>query len=184
MKALIIGVSVLLTGLLFTNTAIAQERTTDRVWVSPNAAVTQTIGLTEIHVTYGRPGVRERAIFGGLVPFEQVWRTGANEATAIVFGDDVRVEGEHVPAGTYSLYTIPGEDEWTVIINEKLSWGTQYDEAEDLLRVSVQPEESFFMEQMMIYFENVTAEQGDLYIHWDNIRVPVRIEPVAELPEQ
>jgi hypothetical protein len=185
MKALILGVSILLTGLLFTNTINAQERTTDRVWVSPNAAVTQTIGLTEIHVTYGRPGVRERAIFGGIVPFEQVWRTGANESTAIVFGDDVRVEGEIVPAGTYSLYTIPGVDEWTVIIYKKLSWGTRnYDEAEDLLRVIVQPEESFFMEQMMIYFENVTPEQGNLYIHWDNIRVPVRIEPVAELPEQ
>lgn len=184
MKSLIFSIFFLTAGVAVTNTLQAQERTTDRVWVSPNAAVSQTIGLTDIYVTYGRPGVRERTIFGGLVPFDQVWRTGANESTVVVFGDDVYVEGEEVPAGTYSIYTIPGEDEWTFIINEKLSWGTQYDADEDFLRVTVEPEESFYMEQMMIYFENVTPEQGDLVIHWDNTRVAVRIEPVAELPEE
>lgn len=183
MKSLLFSIAFLITGFVLTNTLQAQERTTDRVWVSPNAAVSQTIGLTEIYVTYGRPGVRERTIFGGLVPFEQVWRTGANESTVVVFSDDVFVEGEEVPAGTYSIYTIPGEDEWSVIINEKLSWGTQYDEAEDFLRVTVQSEEAHYMEQMMIYFENVTPERGDLVIHWDKTRVLVTIEPVAELPE-
>ncbi|MCH8550024.1 MAG: DUF2911 domain-containing protein [Balneolaceae bacterium] len=162
------------------STLSAQERTTDRVWASPNAAVSQTIGLTEIHLTYGRPSVNERTIFGELVPLGEVWRTGANEATAIVFGDDVRVEGEHVPAGTYSLYTIPDEDEWTIIINNKLSWGTQYDESEDLVRVTVLAEEASHMEQMMIYFENVSEESGHLVIHWDNVKVPVRIEAIAE----
>ncbi len=175
MKSVIFTISIFLLGLVSSHSLVAQERTTDRVWASPNAAVSQTIGLTEILVTYGRPGVRDRDIFGGLVPFGEVWRTGANESTVIVFGDDVLVEGEQVPAGTYSLYTIPGEDEWTVIINEKLSWGTQYDEAEDLLRVTVQPEESIHMEQFMIYFEDVTEHQGNLVLHWDNTRVPVTI---------
>ena len=183
MKTIAFAVSFLLTGFLLTGTLNAQERTTDRVWVSPNASVAQTIGLTEIYITYGRPGVREREIFGGLVPFNEVWRTGANEATAIVFGDDVYVEGELVPAGTYSLYTIPGTEQWTVIINNKLSWGTQYDASEDFVRVTVQPEASFHMEQMMIYFENVTAERGELVIHWDSVKVPVRIEPAVELPQ-
>lgn len=168
--------------LLFTQTADAQQRTTDRVWQSPNAAVSQTIGLTEVSVTYGRPGVRDRLIFApdGLVPLDRVWRTGANESTAITFSDDVLIEGELVEEGVYSLYTIPGEDEWTIIINDKLSWGTEYDQSEDVLRVQVDPVESHYMDQMMIYFENVTEESGELIIHWDHTKVPVKIEPVTD----
>lgn len=162
------------------NTVQAQERTTDRVFASPNAAVSQTIGLTIVEVTYGRPSVRGRVIFGDLVPFGEVWRTGANESTAITFSDDVMVNGEELGAGTYSLYTIPGSNEWTIIFNDKLSWGTQYDEREDVVRISAVPEETHPMEQMLIYFENITAESGDMYIHWDDVRVPVTIEPIEE----
>lgn len=169
--------------LAFNTGLLAQERQSERVMVSPNASVSQTIGLTEIYVTYGRPAVRDRDIFGELVPYGRWWRTGANESTVVVFPEDVRVQGETVAAGTYSLYTIPNEDEWTIIINNKLSWGTEYDENEDVLRVTATPEESHHVEQMMIYFENVTAESGDLVIHWDDTKVPVTIEPVAELPE-
>lgn len=158
----------------------AQERTTDRVWASPNAAVSQTIGLTEVSLTYGRPSVRDREIFGGLVPFNQVWRTGANEATAITFSGDVLFEGEHIEAGTYSLYTNPGEESWTIIINNKLSWGTEYDQSEDLLRVDVDVEESHFLEQMMIYFENISEDSGDLVIHWADTKVAVQIEPAND----
>ena len=184
MKSSILTLIIAALFMLFsTSDLIAQERQTERVMVSPNASVSQTIGLTDILVTYGRPGVRDREIFGGLVPYGQVWRTGANESTVVVFPEDVRVQGESVPAGTYSLYTVPGEDEWTIILNNKLSWGTAYDEAEDLLRVTADPQESHFVEQMMIYFEDITAESGDLVIHWANTKVPVTIEPVAELPE-
>ncbi len=168
------------TALFFTLEINAQERTTDRVMASPNASVSQTIGLTEVSITYGRPGVRDRDIFGGLVPFNEVWRTGANESTAITFSGDVRVEGERVEEGTYSLYTIPGEDTWTIIINDKLSWGTEYDENEDVLRVEVEAEESHFLEQMMIYFENITEDSGDLIIHWADTKVAVQIEPVED----
>lgn len=163
-----------------TNTVNAQERTNNRVLASPNASVSQTIGLTIVEVTYGRPSVRDREIFGDLVPFGEVWRTGANESTAITFSDDVKVNGEELAAGTYSLYTIPGSNEWTIIFNSKLSWGTQYDEREDVVRISVVPEETHPMEQMLIYFENVTAESGDMFIHWDDVRVPVTIEPIEE----
>lgn len=155
--------------------AIAQERGNDEARVSPNATVGQTIGTTEVLVTYGRPGVRNRDIFGGLVAFGEVWRTGANESTVIVLSDDVMIEGEEVPEGTYSIYTIPGEDEWTIILNEKLSWGTQYDESMDFARVTVEPEDSFNAEQMMIYFEDVSENEGELIIHWDDTRVPVTI---------
>ena len=175
MKTLTTTFAFIFTALLFSTTLNAQERTTDRVWASPNAAVEQQIGLTNIKVTYGRPSVNDREIFGGLVPFNDVWRTGANEATAIVFSNNVEVEGEPVPAGTYALYTLPGDDEWIVIINNKLSWGTQYDEVEDLVRVTVAPEESFHMEQMMIYFEDITDSSGVMVIHWDTVKVPVHI---------
>ncbi len=161
---------------LISQPATAQERGNDEARVSPNAEVSQTIGTTEVLVTYGRPGVRDRDIFGGLVAFDEVWRTGANESTALVLSDDVTIEGEEVPAGTYSIYTIPGEDEWTIIINEKMSWGTQYDEAQDVIRVTTQPEESFYVEQFMIYFEDVSDTSGELVLHWDNTKVPVTIE--------
>lgn len=157
-------------------TATAQERGSDEARVSPNATVSQTIGTTEVLVTYGRPGVRDREVFGGLVAFDEVWRTGANESTVIVLSDDVMIEGEEVPAGTYSIYTIPGEDEWSIIINEKLSWGTQYDESMDHVRVTAEQEESFYVEQMMIYFEDVAENSAEMVIHWDNVKVPVTIE--------
>ena len=185
MKTITISILIGIAGLMIFQTALAQERTTDRLWVSPNAEVIQTIGLTEIRVTYGRPSVNDREIFGGLVPYDRWWRTGANESTVVVFPEDVYVEGELVPEGVYSLYTIPrASGDWIVIINNKLSWGTQYDEAEDFLRVEVTPQEAHHMEQMMIYFENVKLEQGDLVIHWDTVKVPVTIAPVAELPEE
>jgi len=173
-------VTVLLTLFIF-NTVEAQERQTERVMVSPNAAVNQTIGLTEVAITYGRPSVNDRVIFGELVPFGNVWRTGANESTVVTFSDDVLVEGEHVEAGTYSLYSIPEEDgRWTIIINDKLSWGTQYDPEYDLLRVEVDTHESHFMEQMMIYFDDVTEDKGTLVLHWADTKVPVTIEPVTD----
>ena len=93
------------------------------------------------------------------------------------FYEDVIFNGEKVEAGTYSLYSIPGEAEWTIIINSKLSWGTQYDMSEDVLRVQVDAEESFFVEQMMIYFEDISADSGDMVIHWADTRVSVQIEP-------
>jgi hypothetical protein len=162
--------------LMFSTATQAQERGNDSPRVSPNASVSQTIGTTVVTVTYGRPGVRDRVIFGDLVPYDEVWRTGANESTAITFSDNVMIEGEELTAGTYSLYTIPGLDEWSVIFNNNLSWGTQYDPTMDELRVSVQPETGEFMEQMMVYFENVEENSGHMVIHWDQIKVPVQIE--------
>lgn len=183
MRLITLSLLLIGSGLLLSETANAQERNHERVFVSPSAVAGQTIGLTKVEVTYGRPAVRDRVIFAseGLAPFGEVWRTGANESTVISFNDDMFVEGELVEAGVYSLYTIPGESEWTIIINDKLSWGTQYDEAEDRLRIRVTPEASNFVEQMMIYFEYVTVESGTLFIHWGNVRVPVELASDREL---
>ncbi|MFO7799067.1 DUF2911 domain-containing protein [Rhodohalobacter sp.] len=162
--------------LMFSTSTQAQERGNDSPRVSPNASVSQTIGTTVVTVTYGRPGVRDRTVFGELVPYDEVWRTGANESTAITFSDNVMIEGEELTAGTYSLYTIPGLDDWSVIFNNNLSWGTEYDPTMDELRVSVQPETGEFMEQLMVYFENLEEDSGHMVIHWDQIKVPVQIE--------
>ena len=86
---------------------------------SPAAKVSQVIGLTEISVDYSSPTVKSRKIWGGLVPFDQMWRTGANQATKISFGKDVTFAGKPVPAGTYALFTIPSKKEWTVVLNKK-----------------------------------------------------------------
>jgi hypothetical protein len=169
-------IAALSLALLMVLPVAAQERSNDSPKASPNAAVSQTIGTTEVSLTYGRPSVNEREIFGGLVPYDEVWRTGANESTAITFSDDVMIEGEMVEAGTYSLYTLPGEDEWTIIFNDKLSWGTQYDMSQDVLRVQTEPQESYFIEEMMIYFSDLTDTSGEMMIHWADTRVGVTIE--------
>ncbi len=161
--------------LLFSETGWAQERGNDSPRISPNAAVSQTIGTTEVHLTYGRPGVRDRVIFGELEAFGEVWRAGANESTYISFSDDVLIEGEPLEAGEYSLYTIPGINQWTIIINSSHSWGTEYDSSADVLRVQVEPEEGKFTEQMMFYFENVSDDSGDLVLQWEETKVPVTI---------
>ncbi|MEX0769673.1 MAG: DUF2911 domain-containing protein [Balneolaceae bacterium] len=178
MKRLFSFSTFLIAGLvlvLFSESGWAQERGGDSPRISPNAAVSQTIGTTEVHLTYGRPGVRDRDIFGELVPYGNVWRAGANESTYISFSDDVLIEGEPLDAGEYSLYTVPGINEWTVIINSSHSWGTEYDPSADALRIQVEPEEGPFTEQMMFYFENVSNNSADLVLQWEETKVPVTI---------
>lgn len=156
----------------------AQVRANDEARVSPNASVSQTIGTTVVTIDYGRPSVRDRDIFGDLVPYDQVWRTGANEATTITFSDDVVVEGNAVEAGTYSLFTIPGTSEWTIILNSVVEqWGAfDYDESQDVVRVTVAPEEASHHEQMTFTFENVTEESAEVVLQWATTRVPFTVE--------
>lgn len=158
-----------------TASTFAQERGNEEPRTSPNATVSQTIGTTDITITYGRPAVNDRTIFGDLVPYGEVWRTGANESTALVVSDDVTIEGNKLEAGTYSLYTIPGKDEWTIIINSKLSWGTQYDKSKDVLRFTVEPQEADFIERMLFYFKDVSNESATVVLHWDTTKVPFTI---------
>lgn len=145
---------------------------------SPGAVVKQTIGLTDVTVTYSRPGVKGRAIWGELVPWDKVWRTGANEATTIAFADDVTVGGQKLPAGTYSLHTIPGKTEWTFIFNKDAKqWGSySYDEKQDALRVKAKPETVATSEEWMEFeFENLTPSSADLSLKWEKLRVSVPI---------
>lgn len=154
----------------------AQERGNEEARASPNASVSQTIGTTKVSITYGRPSVKDRTIFGDLVPFGKWWRTGANESTVVTFSDDVTIEGEKVEAGTYSLYTVPQKNEWTIILNSKLSWGTEYDESKDVMRVTVKPMEADHTEQFMIYFEDVTENSATCVLRWAKTKVPFTIK--------
>jgi hypothetical protein len=145
--------------------------------VSQHMVATQTVGLTDITVDYSRPAVKGRAIWGGLVPYDKVWRTGANEATQITFSDDVTINGQALPKGTYSLHTIPGKDSWTIIFNKTAKqWGSfNYKEADDALRVTAKPEKSTFRELMSIEFPQVTNDNATVAIRWENVSVPFTV---------
>ena len=114
---------------------------------SPKATVVQTVGLTDVTITYSRPGVKGRTIWGDLVPYDKVWRTGANEATTFQVSQDVKINGQALPAGTYSLHTIPGKTQWTVIFNKTADqWGSyDYDQTKDALRIQVTPAQGLGM---------------------------------------
>jgi hypothetical protein len=145
--------------------------------VSQHAVITQTVGLTDITIDYSRPAVKGRAIWGGLVPYDKVWRTGANEATQISFSDDVTINGQPLPKGTYSLHTIPGKDSWTIIFNKTAKqWGSfNYDAAQDALRVTTKPEKAPFAEFMNFGFPQVTNDSALVVLRWENIAVPFTV---------
>lgn len=144
---------------------------------SPKATLTQRVGLTDVSISYSRPGVKGRTIWGDLVPYDKPWRTGANQATTITFSDDVTVQGQKLAAGTYSIVSIPGKDEWTVIFNTdtKLWFETEYDAAKDVLRVKAKPEAAPMLESLRIDFPTVSATEAVLAIEWEKLRVPVTI---------
>jgi hypothetical protein len=144
---------------------------------SPNATVTQTIGITKAEVVYSRPSVKGRVIWGELVPYDKVWRTGANAVTKISFDTDVTVEGQKLPAGAYGLFTIPGKTEWTVIFN-KQSTGAPNDYAadKDVLRVKVKPAALAENKELFtISFPAVSANGATLQLAWEKLKLSLAI---------
>lgn len=141
---------------------------------SPTASVKQNFGLSTIELDYSRPGVKGRKVFGDLVPFGKVWRTGANEASTITFGDDVMIGGKKVPAGKYGLLTIPEANEWTVIISKQLdvSSPAAYKMEQDVVRVKAPVQQlPFSVESFMIDLGNIKPSSLDLSFIWDNTMV-------------
>lgn len=162
---------------LFCQTIYAQAPlTTPRA--SQYASVTQRIGLTDITITYHSPGVKGRQIWGKLVPYDEVWRAGANENTTISFSDAVSVEGALIPAGTYGLHMIPAKGDWTIIFNKHNSaWGSFfYDKNADVARISVTPQKADFQEWLRYRFEDVSDTSVVAYLAWENLRVPFKID--------
>ena len=133
-----------------------------------------------VYIDYGRPGMRGRRIMGELVPFGRVWRTGANAATTLVTPRDLRVGGTTVPAGTYTLYTLPGESAWQLIINKQTGqWGTEYDQAQDLARIPMRVERTPApVEQFTIAMEPGGGNILNLVLTWENTRASVPMELV------
>lgn len=148
--------------------------------VSPPATLKQRVGLTDITVEYSRPSMRGRKIFGpgGLEPYGAVWRTGANNATKVTFSTPVKFGGKDVPAGTYALYSIPGENEWTVILNQAPGWGSYaYEASKDVARVTVKPVAlPTPVETFAIGISNIRPTAATLYLAWEKTRVPVELE--------
>jgi hypothetical protein len=144
---------------------------------SPPASVSRTVGACKISVEYHSPGVKGRSIFGGMVPWGEVWRTGANQPTTIEFGEPVSFGGKEVAAGKYMLATIPGKDSWTVILNRKHEqWGVYaYSEKDDAARVAVKPAVIEPMEWLEIRLSPRTRTAVDLELLWERTRVSVPI---------
>ena len=145
---------------------------------SQKAQVMQTVGLTDVTINYSRPGVKGRVIWGELVPYDKVWRTGANEATSITFSTDVKVNGQPLPAGTYSFHTIPTKSDWTLIFNKKADqWGSySYDEKEDALRVRVKAQPHEFTEWMELSLPDIAVDKATVALDWEKLRVPFEIQ--------
>ncbi len=141
--------------------------------LSQKASVTQTIGVTDVAINFFRPGVKGRVIWGGLVPYDKVWRTGANNATTIEFSNDVMIEGQKLAAGKYGLFTIPGTEEWTVIFSKQADiWGDyDYKVSEDVLRIKVKPMPAPFCEWMMFAFTDLAEDSAKVVLHWEKLMI-------------
>jgi hypothetical protein len=169
---------------------------------SPKASVMQTVGVTDITITYFRPGVKGRKIWGdppagttegeatldnqnqrpegaAIVPYGRLWRTGANDATQFVVTDDVLINGQPLPAGEYSLHTIPGKDEWTIVLNGTANqWGSfNYDAKKDLLRVKAKPQTVTENQEWMSFtIEPATDNTAIVNLRWEKVQVPFTVE--------
>jgi Protein of unknown function (DUF2911) len=145
---------------------------------SPPGTAEVTLKGKTVTIDYGRPSMRGRKIMGGLVPYGQVWRTGANEATTLTTAVDLNIGGTKLPAGKYTLWTLPSADTWKLIINKQTGqWGTNYDEKQDLARVDMQKTElNAPVEQFTISFDKKSEDTADLVMQWEKTRVSIPVK--------
>jgi hypothetical protein len=171
------GLVLTLVGLFMTSLIFAQQDKSKRA--SPPGTAKGTVAGANITIDYSSPAVKGRKIWGDLVPYDKVWRLGANEATIFETSKDIMVEGKKLPAGKYSLYAIPGENEWTFIFNSKTGqWGikmdgsTTEDPANDVLRVTAKPAKSSSFNERMKF----VVDKKGFTLEWENLKVPVSIK--------
>lgn len=179
MKKMIISKGFILAfvGLFMTSLVWAQGDKSKRP--SPPETATGTVMGSTITINYSSPAVKGRKVWGGLVPYDKVWRAGANEATIFETSKDIKIQGKTLPAGKYSLYAIPGEKEWTFIFNSKTGqWGIKMDggtteeTASDVLRVTVKPMKSATANERLKY----VVDKKGFALEWENLTVPVSIK--------
>ncbi|MBK7630985.1 MAG: DUF2911 domain-containing protein [Ignavibacteriales bacterium] len=150
----------------------------EEIRISPKAEVMQTVGFTDVRIVYSRPGVKGRTIWGKLVPYDAVWRAGANEATKIIFSTDVSIEGKKLKKGSYSFFAIPGVKDWTLIFNKVADqWGAfEYNESEDVLRVKVKTEKAVWQEWLSYTINKASNTSAVIRLEWEKIKVPFKVE--------
>ena len=146
--------------------------------ISQFAKISQTIGLSEVSVSYHRPGVKGREIWGNVVKYDEVWRAGANEPTLITFSDDITIDGKKLGAGTYRFVVIPSKTgDWALIFNtETKNWGTVYDAKYDSLKITVKPETAANEEWMSFSFTDLTPASARVVLAWEKIRLSFKVE--------
>jgi len=146
--------------------------------ISQMAKISQTVGLSEVSITYHRPGVKNREIWGNVVKYDEVWRAGANEPTLITFSDDATIEGKTLKAGSYRFVVIPSKTgEWALIFNSEIkNWGTVYDAKFDSLKVMVKPETIPNEEWMSFSFTDLTPSSARVMLAWEKIRLSFKVE--------
>ena len=167
------------------DTNAQNEKKAPEVRVSPKATVMQTIGFTDVTISYSRPGVKGRKIWGDLVPYDKVWRAGANEATKMTFSKDVTINGHKLPTGSYAFFVIPAKDEWTLIFNKVADqWGAfSYDKnkAQDALQIKVKPVDNNFTEWLEYNFSDMDVQKAGMKnsavvnLLWEKLRVPFTV---------
>jgi len=171
-----ISLTLLFAASLFTATN-AQELKLPAL--SPTARISQDFSTSAIDITYSRPSTRGRKIFGDIVAYNEVWRTGANAATKVKFGEDVMVGGQEVKAGEYALYTVPGKDQWEIILNKGTgNWGQMgYDKAEDVARFMVKPQSmSTDVPTFTINIGNITLNSCNIEMMWEKTKVAIPVK--------
>lgn len=179
-----LAVSSAIVSLAFALPALAQQLELPRL--SPSAKVTQTVGLTDITIEYSSPAVRGRAIWGAVVPFGEVWRAGANQATKVTFSKDVTVGSAPIPAGTYSFFVIPEKQgPWTAVLNKDLNqFGAfNYKKELDVARLEVRPETIPPRERLTYLVTDFTADQANLSLEWEKVRIsmPLKVGTEAQV---
>ncbi len=176
-KSFFSGISVFTLAVLFILPNFAQQNLT-QPRASQQASVSQRVGLTDITINYHRPGVKGREIWGTLVPYDQIWRAGANENTTISFSTRVKINGKEVPAGKYGLHMIPTEKNWTIILSkDNAAWGSFfYDESRDQLRFSSTPTATGFQEWLSYTLGDVTLNSSTVALRWENLSIAFTID--------
>ena len=166
------------------NEKIAEVKKTDEVCYNPNlvkdtskksikSMAFSVINGDSIKINYHSPGVRKRIIWGGLVPYDEVWVTGAHDATTIETEMDLMIDGKLIPAGKYALFTIPGQEEWIVIINKnwKQHLATEYDEKEDVVRIKIKPIKNSHTERLQYFIETSKGDNGKIAVAWEKLKI-------------
>ena len=176
LSATTVVITLFLVGIISSKSYSQQK---EEVRLSPKAMVEQTVGFTEVTIDYSRPGVKGRKIWGGLVPYNVVWRAGANEATKITFSTDVKIDGKKLKAGSYGFFAIPGQKTWILIFNKVANqWGAfEYNDVEDALRIEVTPMQNNCWQEWLAYTINKSSDnKAIVMLEWEKLKVPFNVE--------